>query len=105
MEKERNRSLSDIAEFLVWTELNKMREKAMQRYVGKEEYTVQEVSAQTYLEVFVKCPYCSHHQDIAQEDSVGETFSRSGELRAKDLEIEITCFECERDFIVNRIDF
>lgn len=48
MEEKRSRSLSDIAEFLVLTELNKMREKAMQRYVGKEEYTVQEVSAQTY---------------------------------------------------------
>lgn len=102
MEEKRSR---DIEEFLVWTELNKMREKAMQRYIGKEEYTVQEVPAQSYLEVLVKCPYCSNFQDISQEESVGETFSRNGELRGDDLDIEVTCFECERDFIVNRIDF
>lgn len=105
MEEKRSRSLSDIAEFLVLTELNKMREKALQAHIGKEAYTVQEVSAQTYLDVIVKCPYCENLQDIVREESVGEAFSRSGELRAKDLEIEITCFECERDFIVNRIDF
>ena len=76
-----------------------------QKHIGKEEYTVQEVSAQTYLDVIVKCPYCENLQDIVREESVGEAFSRSGELRGEDLDIEITCFECERDFIVNRIDF
>lgn len=76
-----------------------------QRHIGKEEYTVQEVSAQSYLEVLVKCPYCSNYQDISHQEDVTESFSRSGELRADDLEIEVNCFDCERVFIVNRIDF
>lgn len=76
-----------------------------QRYIGKEEYTVQEVFAQTYLDVVAKCPYCSNPQDILQEEAVQECFSRNGEMRGENLDIEITCFECERDFIVNRIYF
>ena len=59
------------------------------------------VQAQTSLEVLVYCPKCGLMQDAT--DELRE--SLEDDLRATDIEKEITCDECEEKFLVTEITY
>lgn len=62
---------------------------------------MKEVDAQTYVEVEVTCPYCSCWQDIFDHPNIKE--SMGFDLRSKDANIEVTCDDCGKIFLVKDI--
>lgn len=59
--------------------------------------------AQTNVEVICDCPYCDAHLDIFE---LGNTQAvLSGELRAHNIDLEITCPECQNTFRVDSIHY
>lgn len=61
---------------------------------------MKETTAQTNLEVMVSCPYCDAYDDIIEQ--ARETFY-DGELSQSNCELEITCSECKKEYIVTDI--
>lgn len=64
---------------------------------------MKKVVAITSLEVNCNCPNCGNWMNILQEDSVRESLGR--DLSAENCNIEITCDECEKDFLVTDIEY
>ena len=64
---------------------------------------MKEVRANTFVEVTCSCPHCDAFLDILDNDQVRE--SLGSDHRAEDCDIEITCSECNQEFIVTDIDF
>lgn len=59
------------------------------------------VKAQTSLEVLVHCPKCAAFLDVTEE--LREELDEH--LRADNIDREITCDECDSEFIVTDIHF
>lgn len=57
--------------------------------------------AQTNLKVMTNCPYCNRYQDIFYKGNVRDVMG--DDLSAIDIEIEITCEDCRKIFIVDEI--
>jgi hypothetical protein len=59
--------------------------------------------ASTTLEIWVDCPYCDNHQEVAEElkECLGY------DLRADNIDEEITCdnSECLKTYIVENITY
>jgi len=62
---------------------------------------MKKVDANTSLEVWVDCPYCENYQNVL--DDVKE--SMGYDLRAEDVDIEITCKECKKTFMIVDINY
>ena len=61
------------------------------------------VEAQTYVEVTCSCPECNAYLDIFD---LGQTKEVMGyDLRAEKCDMEITCPECGKQFIVSDIHY
>ena len=67
--------------------------------MGNKE-VMKETTAQTNLEVMVSCPYCDACEDILER--ARETFL-NGELSQSNCELEITCSDCKKEYIVTDI--
>lgn len=61
------------------------------------------------ISCFVDCPYCGQFIDLMDEKSSGLDFEQRPwpgmNPRQVDLEIEIRCENCEKEFIVNEIEY
>jgi len=53
------------------------------------------------IRVYANCPHCEGFQDIFNhvKEDMGEDF------RAENLETEITCMDCQKQFIVDSVTF
>lgn len=60
--------------------------------------------AQTYLEVYVYCPYCGNQVENASNKLIQHLDS---DLRGSNIEVEITCdsHKCGKIFIVENINY
>lgn len=69
---------------------------------SKMKYEIKTVSASTYFEIWVTCPYCDEDQDRftdLRESLPNYSLSASG------IDQEIRCKNCKKDFIVDQIDY
>ena len=59
--------------------------------------------AQSHLEVMCYCPHCDNYLDIFDLGLTKEVIG--DDLRAKNCDIEITCPDCKKEFIVSNIHY
>ncbi len=64
---------------------------------GKMETTI----AQTTLEINCHCPHCNAWLDVSKQ---GKEYL-DDTLRAEDVEIEVTCEKCKKEFIISEIQY
>lgn len=62
---------------------------------------MEKVDAKCFIEVVSQCPYCGAIDDIL--DNVREVMD--DEHRAYNIDKEITCSECNKQYIVDNINF
>jgi len=62
---------------------------------------MESVRATTFIEICVNCPYCGAYDDKFEElrDNIEE------DHRAENIDVVIKCSECEKEYIVEGIDF
>lgn len=63
---------------------------------------IKTAKADSWLEINVDCPYCYEYLDVLEQ---AREYLDNGELSAQNIECEITCPECKKDFIVTDINF
>jgi hypothetical protein len=64
---------------------------------------MKKVDANCHIEVLCNCPYCDAYEDIFDNDNVKE--SMGNDHRAENCELEVSCSECGKTFIVENIHF
>lgn len=62
---------------------------------------MKKTDAQTHIEVNCSCPYCERFQDIWDKGTVAELMGF--DMVAYNVDIEITCENCDKPFIVTDI--
>lgn len=58
--------------------------------------------ATTSLEIYVECPYCKLYNDVL--DDVRESLNY-GELSVQDIDIEVVCQGCGKEFIITEVTY
>lgn len=66
------------------------------------ESEIKTTQAYTSLEINVNCPYCNSYLDV--RDDCVENLT-NGELSAENIEQEITCPDCKKEFIITDIHY
>lgn len=62
---------------------------------------MKETKAETEWCIWTNCPYCNSRQNQFYE--LREYLN--GELRVKEIEAQITCDDCHKEFIINEITY
>lgn len=60
-------------------------------------------TATTHVECLCICPNCGSALDIMEKDSVREELTRQDEFSSSNCDLEITCNECNKEFLVTDI--
>lgn len=60
-------------------------------------------SAEWSYELWVTCPYCGNFFDLTRTDQWGEGLFEAFNFfeNKKNLDVEVICEECKKDFIIN----
>lgn len=66
-------------------------------------YKMKKVDANCWIEVVCACPYCGAFEDVIDNDHIKEAMGDGH--RADNCDVEVTCSECKKDFIVENIHF
>jgi len=64
---------------------------------------MKKTEAYTYIEVNCECPYCGRYQDIWDKSTTAE--SMGFDMMANNVDIEILCEKCGKEFIVTDIEY
>lgn len=66
----------------------------------KTKTELKETYATSHFEIYVECPYCDYYQD-RREDLV--EYLDGEALSAEECDVELTCSDCGKSFIINEI--
>lgn len=62
---------------------------------------MESVNAEALVEVLCECPYCGYGMDIMDNSEIYSLIQEN--LHHSNIDIEITCEECKKEFIVKHI--
>ena len=78
-----------------------MEEEKEVRFDNVKKEEIKTAVAITRLDVFADCPYCKREIEVTDECKQ----HLDDDLSAKDIEIDCTCYNCNKDFIVTKINY